>query len=307
MKQVKYIILCTGIFLLVFGKSNGEFSRSGYALWDLGHILIWALGTHLMVYELNLFTKKPVYMQFLLIGSIALALGIISEISQIFSQRSADINDLIKDCIGIVVGLFFFNRRKEHWHAWLVRSIQGGIIVVCAIQIIPFVRAGADEIIARIQFPVLSNFETPFEPDRWITKGRENISEDVVYEGKRAFKAALRPEKYAGFSLDFFPRDWSGFKTLAFAVFNPAADTLALQVRIDDQDHRLSGFEFSDRFNSSCLLSPGWNQIQIDLDMVKQAPQTREMDLKHIKRLILFFIQPADWLTVYLDDVKLIK
>ena len=94
---------------------------------------------------------------------------------------------------------------------------------------------------------------------------------------------------------------------LEMNLYNPSTDTLHLQIRIDDKDHKLSGYAYADRFNASYDLLPGWNPIHINLDEVKNAPQSRKMDLQQIRRLSLFFIQPAGWLTIYIDEVKLIK
>ena len=94
---------------------------------------------------------------------------------------------------------------------------------------------------------------------------------------------------------------------LEMHVYNPSTDTLHLQIRIDDKDHKLSGYAYADRFNASYDLLPGWNPIHINLDEVKNAPQSRKMDLQHMDKLSLFFMQPAGWLTIYIDEVKLIK
>jgi hypothetical protein len=307
MKLLKYTFLCLGLFLLFFGKSNGEFTRSGTALWDLGHVIIWALGTHLMLVDFNLFAKSSVRMRYILIAGLGILIGILTEVIQVFSGRAADIQDLFKDIIGILFGLAFFNPIKNKIPVVLLTFFQLAVLLLLIYHLIPFSKAVVDETIARFQFPVLSSFETPFEPDRWITKGREKISRDFVYRGEKALKVEIRPEKYAGFSLDFFPSDWSGYRFLEMHLYNPVADSLTLYLRIDDKDHKLSGLAYTDRYNSSRLVHPGWNHIQIALEDIKTAPQSREMDLHHIKRLILFFIQPADWLILYIDEVTLIK
>jgi hypothetical protein len=305
MKILKYTFLCFGLFLLFFGESNGAYTRSGTTLWDLGHIMIWALGTHMMLVDFKLFSKKSMHMQFIMIGSLGILIGIATEVLQIFNSRFADIYDLLKDFVGILLGLAFFNAHNNQIPPLLLKIFQIVILLLLIYQIIPFSKAVTDEAIAYIQFPVISDFESPFEQDRWITKGRETIARDIVYSGKKSMKVELRPEKYAGFSLDFFPSDWTGYTILEMNIFNPVNDSLMLYIRIDDKDHKLSGFVFSDRYNSSYLLSPGWNQIQIKLNDVKKAPQTREMDMQQIRRLILFLIQPADWITLYIDEVKL--
>ena len=306
-KIPKYLLLVAGLFLLFFGKPTVSLTRSGAALWDLGHIIIWALGTHLLLVDLRLFYKKSIAAQFILIALIAFSIGVLSEAMQLFNGRSADIYDLLKDTVGTAIGLFFYNDRKTKLPIPLIKAVQCIILVIVIIQSLPFMKAVADETIAHIQFPVLSNFETPFEADRWVTKGRESIVTDPVFERKKALKAELRPEKYAGFTLDYFNGDWHDYHFLQFSIHNPEPDTLILNIRIDDKLHYQSGFVYSDRYNNSYPLSPGWNTIKITLEDIKKAPKTRDMDIRNIKNIMLFFIQPPGWITVYIDDVKLVK
>ena len=96
LKLVKYCFLIPGLFLLFFGKPTGGLTRSGAVLWDLGHIIIWALGTHVLLADLRLFKRRPIKVQFFFIAVIAITAGVLTETMQLLTERSADIYDLLK-------------------------------------------------------------------------------------------------------------------------------------------------------------------------------------------------------------------
>jgi hypothetical protein len=182
--------------------------------------------------------------------------------------------------------------------------LQTSIIVLTIAQVFPTFTAFSDEFISYRQFPILSNFETPFEITRWEGK---NISIDktVKYTGKASMRVELNTDTYSGISLQYFEEDWRDYKYLYFSIFNPEPDSLSMTCRIHDKKHTNGIQAYEDRFNQGFVVNQGWNTIKMDLNDVRHAPHTREMDMDQIISIGIFATRLPNPRIVYIDDVKL--
>ncbi|HPC47581.1 MAG TPA: succinyl-CoA synthetase subunit beta, partial [Deltaproteobacteria bacterium] len=105
-----------------------------------------------------------------------------------------------------------------------------------------------------------------------------------------------------GATLDFPPRDWRGFESLAFDAYLEGTTPLPVTVRINDLEHNE---QYSDRYNRTFTLKPGANRVVIDLHEVERSPAGRRMDMGRIALVCLFSYQLKEPRTVYLDNVRL--
>ena len=76
-------------------------------------------------------------------------------------------------------------------------------------------------------------------------------------------------------------------------------------LKIYDRQHQLSDYAYSDRFNHSLQLNPGWNDISISLDEVQSAPRNRELDMAEIVSFSLFLPQLDKPLIMFFDGLHL--
>jgi hypothetical protein len=162
-----------------------------------------------------------------------------------------------------------------------------------------------DEAIARHQFPILSDLETPFEIDRWSGSAALSVETIPLISRGRLLKLSLTTNKYSGAALDYFEGDWASLNRLEISLFNPGANSLKITCRIHDLQHADGNEEYEDRFNRSFLLLPGWNHIAIDLNEVKESPVNRRMDMHRIRGLGLFVTSLPTPRIIYLDNVRL--
>jgi hypothetical protein len=63
--------------------------------------------------------------------------------------------------------------------------------------------------------------------------------------------------------------------------------------------------EYSNRFNGSTVLHPGWNDIVIPMTDILRGLQGRTMDLTKIRGFGLFVMRQIDSRVLYLDNVRL--
>jgi hypothetical protein len=79
-----------------------------------------------------------------------------------------------------------------------------------------------------------------------------------------------------------------------------------LHLRINDQIHDESEMQhYNDRYNTTLPLNPGWNSFQIDLQQLKKAPASRQMDMNSISKVGLFFTHEPSLGTIRIDNIVL--
>ena len=218
-----FTVACT--LLLFFGGPNYYSPRSVKSFWDLGHIVLFAaLGSILLVaWSKN--KKMSFLRQFVAVILISLILGILIEWAQIGTQRTAEVLDVLRDLVGTFVALSFFAPANKTLPKSYLRTLQAATILLVSFAVIPFVKAVTDESLARMQFPMLSDFETPVEIGRWSGDATLSIDDTTHFHGKSSLKVALSTSKYSGTSLKYFPDNWLNFKFLRLSHLQPQQGT----------------------------------------------------------------------------------
>jgi hypothetical protein len=242
--------------------------------------------------------------QFVYILGFILVLSILIESTQYFFNRTADLDDIRRNFIGGILA-FTFLISRDHSKFTRIKFLRVVVLIVIVFDLFYVVKAVSDEIIAKYQFPVLSNFETPFELDRWHGKSEFIISAENQSEGKKSLKVNLNTSGYSGVWLRYFPKDWSDYNYLNFNIYNDCKDELQIYCRIQDDDYEYRGDSFPGRFTGELSISPGWNDISLSLHEIKNAPVNRHMNMSKIFVLRLFVKKIDSPSVVYIDDVKL--
>ena len=299
------LLLLIGFPFFFIGGPGYHAGRSFKSAWDLGHILFFFLATRLfLLHGAQRRRKKRRSLFFLQVFVSALGLGILIELIQkALGGRSVDGWDVYRDLLGCVgaysVSELFpvVNRR------FILPAIGVTLLVIAASW--PLFRSLVDENIARRQFPVLADFETPFEQNRFSPGSRLQREEKTASHGCFSLRVQLTTATYSGASLFYFPHDWSGYATLNFSVYNPEKKELPLHCRIHDIHHFQHGMRFSDRFHRLFVLHPGWNHCHVSLSAVRTAPRTRLMDMAHIQSFAFFVVRQPKRHVIYVDNIYL--
>ena len=178
---------------------------------------------------------------------------------------------------------------------------------VFLIHLIPLAIVLLDESTARAQFPVLSNFETPFEKDRWDGEASREIVKLEENSGNSQLKINLTTARYSGVGMEYLPADWSGYQSVNLRIYQPSDEALHITVRIHDQQHEtgLHVYEYDDRFNRAYALQKGWNDISISLLEVQSILKTRKMNMSQISDISLFAVELPGPRVIYLDKIYL--
>jgi len=304
MIKIGLFILSVIFFVLLFvGGPDYYSTRSFKAAWDLGHVLVFFLLTYLAL-ELKTFKKLNVISQIGIVLGFTIFMGLGIEWIQSFIGRDPEIADLRRNLEGSVLAIVllipyqikFFN---------LKRVLLFIISLLIIIETIPLAKAFNDEWQTRDQFPVLSNLENWFDDERWESTASHLRAQDVASQGDYSLKAELTTQKYSGVYLKYFINDWSDFTTLKFSIYNPQNDPFELHCRLHDENHIKYGQAYDDRYNTILKIEPDWNHFEIPLNEIKEAPESRMIDLRQIKSLAFFVMRLKANRYIYIDNVYL--
>jgi len=278
--------------------------RSLHSLWNSGHIALFFLFCHVFYLLKPRLRESPLSSQIVLLLSLSAGIGSLIEISQLFmTGREASLIDLVADITGALFYLSFRVVRRTTYFAIVLRT---SAFLLMAIILFPAGTAFLDEMTAASQFPVLADFESPFEKSRFVGKADIAISGLYAFTGQHSLQLNTTTEKYSGTTLKYFPRDWSRFQTFSFACYNPQKFSVNLTTRIHDALHAQREIQYySDRYNHRFSLQPGWNELRIPLAEVRSAPENRFMDMSRIDAVGFFVSGEPAPLVLYLDAITL--
>jgi len=299
-------VLFVSSYFLFYGGPEYHAGRSTKALWNLGHIAYFAVLVFALS-RLRWIRQMTLPVQWLILLLTTLLLGTLIEVLQYGTERSPDLRDIIGDLAGCLLVLAFYPGLLCCRTFFVTRLIRASVAVIVLWQVQPFVIALIDESIARIQFPVLSDFSTPFELDRWKGGAGRVVEAADFAEGRAQLKISLGTEQYSGVGMEYFPSDWSAYQSLNLRLFLPAGDAITITLRIHDLAHELGAdpYQHGDRFNRRYTLQPGWNDIAVPLSEVESSLNTRKMDLSRVKDFSFFTVSLQQPRTVYSDSVYL--
>lgn len=289
--------------MFFIGGPNDYSPRSFEAVWNLGHVFFFFVFTVLLLKRGNPEARFATDCIAAVIG--ATVIGVIVEWVQKGLGRSADLNDLIKNTVGVMVALFFILPSRKTLKKGVLFTFQIITLIALGFQTIPVVIAWTDEIIASRQFPILSSFETPFERQRWEGKNRR-IDKQIYVAGRASMRVRFEVDSTAGVKLRHFPRDWSSYKYLQFSVFNPTENQISIVCRIKDRKYGTSNPDVDDGFNQQYILNHGWNTITVKLDSIVTSPEGRHMELYRVFGIRFYSIDSSNSVTIYIDEVKLL-
>jgi len=299
-------VLAVASYFLFYGGPQYHADRSTKELWNLGHIAYFSLLVFALT-RLRWIRQMTPAVQWLVLVLTTLLLGTLIEVLQYGSERTPDLADILRDLSGCLLVLAFYPGLLCFRSLLAVRLIRIAVAVMLVLQLKPFVIAVVDESIARTQFPVLSDFSTPFELDRWKGGAGREVETAGYAEGRAVMKVSLGTEQYSGLGMQYFPSDWSGYHSLHLTLFLPLGDALTITLRIHDLAHELGAdpYRHEDRFNRRYTLQPGWNEITVVLSEVENALKSRKMDLSRVKDVSFFSISLQQPRVIYLDRVYL--
>ncbi|MCW9048362.1 MAG: hypothetical protein OQK46_09825, partial [Gammaproteobacteria bacterium] len=169
-----------------------------------------------------------------------------------------------------------------------------------------------DDLKIKADFPVIANFESEDALARWDNAyvSRFEIDYEVYIQGQSSAFVEFElsdenDEYYPQASLEVLYPDWSAYEYLNISIHNDQNESLDVELKVYDRLHRQTGYKYSDRFNHEVSLVPGWNNLQINMQDILNAPQGRRMILEDIAGFSVFMHNPETLKSIHLDNIHL--
>jgi VanZ family protein len=298
---LEYSFLFLLILFLFIGGPQLIDQRSFQNFWDFGHVILFALLSSKVLRDSKWLGSKKLSIQFSTIIGLTFILGSLIEIIQLYIGRTYEFIDVWRSMVGSLLAIVF-SQKITIFKSNFIKAARIFVLLLLLIATWPLIKSLTDEIQAKIDFPVIADFENPFELEKWYGHCYATVNEEFVFHGKKSLKAELLTVKYSGFSINYFPTDCQGYSTIKFNLYLPTADSLRLTCRIHDVEHNN---KYNDRFNKSFYIKQGWNEIAFDLLDVINAPENRTMDITNMKNFAVFAISITERKTIYFDYLRL--
>jgi hypothetical protein len=246
----------------------------------------------------------------------ALALALLTEVLQSFgATRHPEVSDVVRDLVGAMCGLGLFctydSQMSGKWPNWrqfpLRTIIRLSVVLVIGITLFPVVGWTYAYWDRASRFPSILQFASDWEM-KFVKASDSELQVVVPLVGwkksaeDKVGRVVFHAKTYPGIRIDEPYPDWSRFSHFQLDIFSELTSLQSLVIRIDDLHHNN---EHSDRFNKAVTISPGLNHIQIPIDDIRLAPVGREMDLRAMKSVLLFAVNPREEFTLYVDNIHL--
>ena len=285
------ILLVTLIPLLFVPVPIWLLTPAGNAFTDFGHIIFFGALTFLAYRQMPF---SPTINSILILLAAFIG-GVTIEILQDFVGRDSSWSDVFKNMLATLFVLSWLN--KARLVIWIGRVITSLLVFLNLVFLI-VITINQHKVFQ--EFPVLSNFESGYDFQRW--KGTTKRVKSFKSQGQYGMQVKFRENRYSRFEIANFPRNWSDFSNLCFDIYNPDDDSLPLTIRINDYKYNRRR---NDRYQQPLLVKPSWNYICIPLEEIKNGPSNRELELNAVRRIVVFAYQLETTRTIYTDNWRL--
>ncbi len=286
--------------LLFIGRPEWLPGGLNYAAWNLGHVLLFAL----LTLAINPRRWLSGWSLWLASTGVVLTFGIAVEVAQTELGRDFDWRDVLRNLIGL-----WFVLAWQPVLTMRVRKSATTAILVSASSLLMLYELNTTGVQAaryfklEHQLPQVYDFDHSNPAPFW--RGPVAPSPEHNDGHDQSLRIELGTERFSGASLYRLPSDWEAFETLNLRLFNPESEPLTLVLRVNDQEHERGSNAYSDRFNTRLTLPPGSSSHTVAIADIENAPASRTMNLRRMRRLTLFAVQLQEPRTVFLQELRL--
>ncbi len=244
--------------------------------------------------------------KFLIALAIAITIGILSELAQRLSGRTADITDVYRDLSGaatMLIALLFFSASRSAERGSLKRlTLQILASAIAVLVILPLVFWTGALLFERSRHPVVLDFDSRYSRYRYSPINAEVTLVRVPAE-RDTMQAELLLSKRgrSGLAIQTAKYDWSNESMLVFSAEVVEGSTASLSIHINDETNLGN---FTDTDSGSVTLSDGRREYRVPvLSTIREAG--RGDDLTSIRQLVILARDKQAGARLRLDDIRL--
>lgn len=227
---------------------------------------------------------------------IAVAIGGLTEVAQLFTNRGASIVDVGRDLIGAIAGLSIFSsfvtsRSISNRSTTSAIAVLAGVLATLA-AIAPLAWCAAAYLNRDARFPVLFEMQSPLDEYFVSDTGeRTKLASIAGLSGnEKAYVVSFAKYESAGVQIDEPHSSWRNYSQLVFELTNTGKQDMQVTLRVFDRYHN---WQMEDRFNSNVTVKALQRQrIVVALRDVEHAPRGRLMDMDKIANVAVFVWHP---------------
>ncbi len=302
-----FIISVFAIVIAFLPYSFGGYNEFASEILNTMHLPAFA------IFTLSIFANIPKHFgnrRYLITFAISIVLAIAIEWIQARIGREASWGDVTLDLVGIILALsgIYLWQKKQARLRWGYAFFALGVIIFFSY---PIAIKGYSIYWQQQQFPMFGDFESNMDLHLWRTQGgtpdnptRIELQLNYATHGKQALRITTGQGDWGGICFSAYDSDWSNYKYFTLDLFNPSPQAFNFFIRIDDSDKRAPRY-YEHRFNYSQKMNPGMNKIRIPVDTIATSLKSRNLNIKSIRRFILYLEKNRPSRIFYIDNIRL--
>ncbi len=306
-RLILFIICVFAIIIAFLPYSFGGYNEFASEVLNTAHLPAFA------IFTLSLFSNIPKHFgnrRYLIALTISVVLAVAIEWIQARIGREASWEDVMLDLVGIMLALsgIYLWQKNQIRLRWGYAVFTLAIIVFLSY---PIAIKGYSIYWQQQQFPLFGDFENDTDLYLWKTQGgtsdnptRVELQTNNATHGNQALRITTGQGGWGGIYFLTYDADWSNYKYFTLNLFNPGDQDFNFFIRIDDSDERAPIY-YEHRFNYSQKINPEMNEIRIPVDTIATSLKSRNLNIKSIRRFILYLEKNAPSRTFYIDNVRL--
>jgi len=300
------VVAVVTIALLAFGRYEWSLYADAIRVTlDAGHLPAFLLFAAVTFNVISGHTKQSPYRATAL---LCLIIILLIELLQPLVGRTPSFADIALGITGVALTLSGYYLWRD-LHLWWPRVLHGVLLLAVTVVIaLPVWQQWQGIWRQYQQFPLLGDFEQEADLIAWRAQGESSRgksaatrSADHATHGQYSLRVSSVGGDWSGVNWSGIESDWRNYQQLAFDVYNPAG-SFKLHVRIDDDS---DSHRYEARYNSIWNVRTGWNAIAIRIDTIAAGPRWQPLNMRAIRRVVLFTGKNASTREFYLDDIRL--
>lgn len=253
------------------------------------------------------------YLHYLTAWTATTAIGVGTELLQIFSTRDADALDFVRNIAGATCFLAIYGICCDTQLAWgrgattvtrkkLVLSLSVFLLITALAPLLVWAAAYLER---NYRFPQIVSFDSYLsrlfvevqDAELKVMKTPQDWSVGhVQWVGNLKSRAG----QYPGIRVTEPYANWSDYNFLRMNIYSEMGKSMKFTIRIHDLLHNGT---YEDRFNTTFNVDPGANNIQIPIREIRSGPKNRQLDMESVAAIGIFATKPENVYTIAIDRI----